>query len=157
MTSDPAYPITVPNQTPVPVPAWNPEPATPIDSDVAIERIPEPEFPQLPEIKLVVPVIPETSVLPSQAGNEWSPETIPMPDSIFRAPEPEPVRTPEVVSEPAIVESTVEDTGVIVDDRTPADLNRQSATRDKKTLTIVISLAIIMAGIVAIALLVIIF
>ena len=155
-------PTNVPTPTPVPdltsVPRRNPETAIPIDADTAIERIPEPEFPQLPEIKLVVPVIPEIPISPSQNGNEWSPETIPMPDSIFRAPEPEPVRTPEpaeesVIDESAIDESSAEDTGVIDDDRTPADLNRQSATRDKKTMTIVMSLAIIMAGIVAIALL----
>jgi len=80
-----------------------------------------------------------------------------MPDSIFRAPEPEPVRTPEaeesVIDESDSDELSVEDAGVIDDDRTPADLNRQSATRDKKTMTIVMYLAIIMAGIVAIALL----
>jgi len=78
-----------------------------------------------------------------------------MPDSIFRSPTPTPVPAAETVNEPIIDESAVEDSGVIVDDRTPADLNRESATRDKKTLTIVLSLAIIMAGIVIIALLVI--
>ena len=103
----------------------------------------------------MVPVIPEVPDSPRQG---WSPEKIPMPDSIFRPPTPEPAPQPE----PVVVdvesdedESAIDDDAdIIVDERTPADLNRQSAKRDKKTLTIVLSLAIIMAGIVAIALLV---
>jgi len=104
--------------------------------------------PPLPDIKQVVPLV----APPPEAERElvppgWaSPVQIPMPDSIFRDPDPPPVPSPDVEEE---------ESGVIDDARATFDANQQSATRDRKALTIVLSLAVVMIGIVAVALLVI--
>lgn len=143
-------PVSEPTPVPTSVPSLDEgSQEVPEDVEVASERIPEPEFPPLPEIKLVVPVI------PGAGRSTGSYDNAPIPDSIFRAPEPTQTPEPESVDESVVDDAIIDDDAdVIVDDRTPADLNRQSAARDRKTLAIVLSLAVIMVGIVAIAILV---
>jgi len=167
-----AAPILIPDVVPAPVPDFSPDPVPEPTSvqpvqrwnpEPAAEFVQEPEFSPLPEIQLVVPVIPETP-LPADEGESetasaWSSEKTPIPDSIFRTPDPGPIAVNPVSTDIAINSASTDedsaisdDSGVIIADRTPPDLNRHSATWDRKTLTIVISLAVIMAGIVAIAL-----
>jgi len=152
----PAEPVVPVEPEPEPQPrvsfidqkVFPPEPEEPVSP-------PEPDYtdllaqpdPVLPEIKVVTPVVPSADT----GLAAWSAAAQnPLPDSIFRIDEPG-IEEPPLAPPPAVVANP--ETSVIVSEKTPAELNRQNATRDRKALTIVLSLAVIMAGIVVVALL----